>query len=251
MTNASGTIHAEAFRTLRASLSLLGDESKKRILLVTSAIPSEGKTFCSVNLAACFAGQGYRTLLVDADLRRPALSATLLSRDERKGEQYRGLTDVLTSNSTPADSIRKLGIENLFLLPAGRRAPNPAELLSQPKLPELMELLRTQFDRIVFDTAPINAVSDTLGFCRYAEGLILILRAGKTPGRAVTRALQLLKKAGAALSGLVLNRLPKGRGAAYYYYYYGYPYLANSPYGGSSEKKKRRSKKQAQEIDDE
>ena len=244
MTHAGGTVQAEAFRTLRASLSLIGDESKKRTVLVTSAIPSEGKTFCSINLAAGFAAQGYRTLLIDGDLRRPALSATLLAGDLRKGDQYRGLSDVLTSNSTTAQAIQTLPIENLFIMPSGRRPPNPSELLSQPKFAELLGQLRTQYDRIVLDTAPINAVSDTLGFCQHIDSTILILRAGKTPGRAITRAMQLLQKAGAVISGLVLNRIPKGRGAAYYYYYYGDPYLADSPYGASSEKKKRKSKKQ-------
>lgn len=244
MTDAGGTVQAEAFRTLRASLSLIGDESKKRTVLVTSAIPSEGKTFCSINLAAGFAAQGYRTLLIDGDLRRPALSATLLAGDLRKGDQYRGLSDVLTSNSSTAEAIQTLPIENLFIMPSGRRPPNPSELLSQPKFPELLEQLRTQYDRIVLDTAPINAVSDTLGFCQHIDSTILILRAGKTPGRAITRAMQLLQKAGAVISGLVLNRIPKGRGAAYYYYYYGDPYLADSPYGTGSEKKKRKSKKQ-------
>lgn len=243
MTHAGGTVQAEAFRTLRASLSLIGDESKKRTVLVTSAIPSEGKTFCSINLAAGFAAQGYRTLLIDGDLRRPALSATLLAGDLRKGDQYRGLSDVLTSNSTTAEAIQTLPIENLFIMPSGRRPPNPSELLSQPKFAELLGQLRTQYDRIVLDTAPINAVSDTLGFCQHIDSTILILRAGKTPGRAITRAMQSLQKAGAVISGLVLNRIPKGRGAAYYYYYYGDPYLADSPYGASSEKKKRKSKK--------
>ena len=244
MTDAGGTMQAEAFRTLRASLSLIGDESKKRTVLVTSAIPSEGKTFCSINLAAGFAAQGYRTLLIDGDLRRPALTATLLAGDLRKGDQYRGLSDVLTSNSTTAEAIQTLPIENLFIMPSGRRPPNPSELLSQPKFAELLGQLRTQYDRIVLDTAPINAVSDTLGFCQHIDSTILILRAGKTPGRAFTRALQLLQKAGAVVSGLVLNRIPKGRGAAYYYYYYGDSYLADTPYGGTSEKKKKKSKKQ-------
>jgi len=246
MNEAPGSSQAEAFRTLRASISLLGDESKRRLILITSAIPAEGKTFTSVNLASCLAGQGFRTLLVDADLRRPALSAALLDRDVRKEGEYRGLTDVLSNNIKAGDAIRSTAIPNLFLLPAGRRAPNPSELLAQSTLPELLALLEGQYDRIVFDTAPINAVSDTLGLSIHAHSVILVLRFGRTPKRAIQRALQMLKKSGAHLSGLVINRVPAKRGAAYYYYYYGDPYVKDSVYGGTGDKgkKKKRKKKE-------
>ena len=247
MTDAAGSSQAEAFRTLRASLSLLGDESKRRLILVTSAIPSEGKTFTSINLAACLAGQGYRTLLVDADLRRPALSVALMDRDVRKGEEYRGLTDVLSANIKPAEAIRDTSVPNLFLLPAGRKAPNPSELLAQSTLPALMAGLEGQFDRVVFDTAPINAVSDTLGLSSHAHCVILVLRFGRTPKRAVQRALQMLKKAGAKISGLVMNRVPAKRGAAYYYYYYGDPYIKDSVYGSANKKKRPKSRQVAEE----
>lgn len=242
MTDAAGSAQAEAFRTLRASLSLIGDESRRRTTLVTSAIPAEGKTFCSVNLAACLAGQGFRTLLVDADLRRPALSATLLPSADRKTEHYRGLTDVLSGNIQPLEAVRATAVTNLFLLPAGRRAPNPSELLAQATLPTILKYLEGHFDRIVFDTAPINAVSDTLGLSAHVQGVVIVLRFGKTPKRAVSRALQLLKKAGAKLSGVVMNRVPIRRGAAYYYYYYGDPYLKDSVYGSPGDKRKKKRK---------
>lgn len=248
MTEAAGSSQAEAFRTLRASISLLGDEAKRRLILVTSAIPAEGKTFTSVNLAACLASQGYRTLLVDADLRRPALSASLLDRNVRKEEQYRGLTDVLSANVSPANVIRPTAIPNLFLLPAGRKAPNPSELLAQSTLPALLRDLDGQFDRIVFDTAPINAVSDTLGICNHAHCVILVLRFGRTPKRAVQRALQLLKKSGARVAGLVMNRVPARRGAAYYYYYYGDPYIKDSVYGEAGKKRKRKKGAESEEA---
>ena len=245
MTEDGGSAQAEAFRTLRASLSLLGEEDQRRLILVTSAIPSEGKTFSSINLAAAFATQGLRTLLIDADLRRPALSATLITRDVRKEENFRGLSDVLSNLCTTSEAIRPTSIDNLSLLPSGRRAPNPAELLSQPSVAKLLEGFVADYDRVVIDSAPVNAVSDSLGLAPMAHAVCLVLRFGKTPRRAIQRALTLLKKSGARMAGLVMNRMPTSRGASYYYYYYGDPYIADSVYGADQKKKdkKRRNQK--------
>lgn len=248
MMDDAGSSQAESFRTLRASLSLLGGEDQRRLFLVTSAIPSEGKTFTSINLAAAFASQGLRTLVIDADLRRPALSATLLERDVRKGSEFRGLTDVLSNLCTAEEAVRPTSVNNLWLLPSGRRAPNPAELLTQKSVPLLLERFLTFYDRVIIDSAPVNAVSDSLGLAPMAHATCLVLRFGKTPRRAIQRALTLLQKAGARMAGVVMNRMPTSRGAAYYYYYYGDPYVADSVYGSESKKDKKRKKKEAAEV---
>jgi succinoglycan biosynthesis transport protein ExoP len=248
MTDDSNSGPAEAFRTLRASLSLLGEEDQRRLILVTSAIPSEGKTFSSINLAAAFATQGLRTLLIDADLRRPALSATLLSRDDRKAESFRGLTDVLSNLCTQEEAIRPTAISHLSLLPSGRRAPNPAELLSQPSVAKLLEDFVANYDRVVIDSAPVNAVSDSLRLAPQAHAVCLVLRYGKTPRRAIQRALTLLKKSGARMAGLVMNRMPTSRSASYYYYYYGEAYAEDSPYGADEKKDKKKRKKASAEV---
>lgn len=240
MTDDANSSQAEAYRTLRASLSLLGDESQRRVILVTSAVPAEGKTFTAANLSAAFATQGLNTLLIDADLRRPALSATMLERDVRQDEEFRGLTDVLSGLCSPEQAIRATGIQNLSLLPSGRRAPNPAELLAQGGVEKLIAQLSENYDRIIFDSAPVNAVSDTLSIAPLAHAVCLVLRFGKTPRRAILRALGLLRKSNARMAGVVMNRMPGKRGAAYYYYYYGDPYVQNSVYGGDGGKKKKR-----------
>ena len=249
MTEDGGSAPAEAFRTLRASLSLLGEEDQRRLMLVTSAIPSEGKTFTSINLAAAFATQGLRTLLIDADLRRPALSATLITRDVRKEESFRGLTDVLSNLCTLEEAIRPTSVEHLSLLPSGRRAPNPAELLSQASVGKLFQKFIATYDRVIVDSAPVNAVSDSLGLAPQTHAVVLVLRFGKTPRRAIQRALTLLKKSGARMAGLVMNRMPTNRGAAYYYYYYGDPYIADSVYGAAKQGKKRSKKEAEAEAD--
>jgi succinoglycan biosynthesis transport protein ExoP len=221
---------AEAYRTLRANVAMLGPENIRRALLFVSAIPEEGKTYTSLNAAAVLAQQGHSTLVVDVDLRRPSLHKALLG----GGECPRGLTDVFSGNAALTDVVLPTPIENLFFLPAGSRAPNPAELLSSADLNSLVQELKVRYDRVVFDSAPVNAVSDTLVLAPHVDQTILVVRSGKTPRRVVVRALSLLRKAGAKMAGFVLNRLPTGRTAGYYYYYYGDKYEKDSAYGGSS-----------------
>lgn len=231
----SGSAQAEGVRSLRASLSLLGEEAQRRIILITSSVPSEGKTFCSSNYAASLAQQGLKTLIIDADLRRPALSSRFIDKENRRGKEYTGLSDLISGLCEPKAAIRPTPQKNLWLMPAGSKAPNPAELLAQPKVGQLIEQLATHFDRIVIDSAPINAVSDTLSLVSCTHAVCVVVHSGKTPRRAIRRALQLLDKAGARLAGLVMNRMPTKRGAGYYYYYYGDPYVKDSVYGGSKE----------------
>lgn len=218
---------AEAYRTLRVSISLLGPEEERRVLLFVSAIPEEGKTYTSLNTAVVFAQQGLKTLLIDADLRRPSLYKALFE----NAPPVLGLTDYFSGNSKNPNVLKIESVENLFLLPAGRTAPNPAELLASSDLPKLFEVLLKKFDRIVVDSAPVNAVSDTLVIAPHADKTILVIRAGKTPRKAIQRSVHLLRKAKARIGGFVLNRLPTGRAAGYYYYYYGDKYEKDSVYG--------------------
>ena len=220
---------AEAYRTLRANISMLGPVDTRRVLLFVSAVPEEGKTYTSLNTATALAQQGHSTLLVDVDLRRPSLHKAL----DWPEDHPRGLTDIFSGNATLADAVKPTRIENLSFLPAGTRAPNPAELLSTADLGALVRELGARYDRVVFDSAPVNAVSDTLVLAPHVDQTILVVRSGKTPRRVVLRAVSLLRKAGARLAGFVLNRLPTGRTAGYYYYYYGDKYEKDSAYGGT------------------
>lgn len=219
---------AEAYRTLRANLAMLGPEEDRRMLLFVSASPGEGKTFTSLNTAVVLAQQGYKTLLVDVDLRRPAVHKALFG----SATLPPGLTDIFAGNAKLDDVILPTVVENLFLLASGSRAPNPAELIASADVRSLVEQLGEKFERVIFDSAPINAVSDTLSIAPHVHKIMLVVRAGKTPRKAVKRALMLLRKSGAKVAGFVLNRLPTGRTAGYYYYYYGDEYEKNSAYGG-------------------
>lgn len=221
---------AEAYRTLRVTISMLGAEAERRILLFVSAIPEEGKTYTSLNSAVVLAKQGLKTLLIDADLRRPSLHKALLPDNDAP----LGLTDFFSGNTSLSKAITSTEIENLSLLPAGQRAPSPAELLASANLPELFSELLQIYDRIIIDSAPINAVSDALVIAPHAHKTILVIRAGKTPRKAILRAVMLLRKSQAKIAGFVLNRLPTGRAAGYYYYYYGDKYEKDSVYGTSA-----------------
>jgi capsular exopolysaccharide synthesis family protein len=212
---------AEAFRTLRTSLTMLGRAEQRRTFLFTSALPGEGKTFCSVNYAVCLAQQGLRTLLIDADLRRPAVHKVL------RGQTFAacGVTDYLTGQKQLDEVIQAHEQEKFFFIPAGSVAPNPAELLAQNGLEALIDEALLKFDRVVVDSAPIHAVSDTLLMLNRIQTVCLVVRTGKTPRRAVVRAIELLHKAEAPLAGTILNRQPRRRLGRYYYDpYYSYAY---------------------------
>jgi succinoglycan biosynthesis transport protein ExoP len=219
---------AEAFRTLRASLSLLGSEDDaRRVFLITSAVPGEGKSFSSLSLAHSFAMNGYRTVLIEGDMRRPSFHTAFQGLATRETP---GLTDVLSGNCDVRQALIQSPQENLMLLFAGRKAPSPAELLAGRALDKLVQALKEDFDRIVIDTAPINAVSDTITMISAAQYVCLVVRPAKTRKRAIARAIHLIEKAKGSLAGFVLNRAKFSVGSGYYYYYYGYKYSEKSSY---------------------
>lgn len=204
---------AEAFRCLRTSLSLQSPGvAQARTILITSAVPAEGKSFCAANLAIAFAQQGLSTLLIDGDLRRPGLGKYLPVAAEAAG-----LSEVLAGKTTLPNACHATAVEKLKLMPAGTKGTNPSELLGSPHVMQLLAEAEKSFDRVVIDTAPVNAVSDTLLLVDKVSAVVMVVRARKTPTRALRRAKHLLELAKAPLVGFVLNRLPN-RLANYYYY---------------------------------
>ena len=212
---------AEAFRTLRSSLSTLGRAEDRRVYLFTSAMPSEGKTICSLNYAASLALIGLKTLLIDADLRRPSVEIALLGHN---GDSP-GLTDYLTGQKKLEQVARPTKVENLFFISGGTTAANPAEMLAKDGLSGIIQEALEHYDRVVLDSAPITAVSDTLLILKSVQTVCLVVRAARTSSRYVHRSVQLLQGAEAPLSGVILNRMPgrhgPGYGAYYDYRYHG------------------------------
>jgi capsular exopolysaccharide synthesis family protein len=239
---------AEAFRNLRAALSLLGPEAERKVSLFTSAVPNEGKSFTSANYSLALAQQGYRVLLIDGDLRRQHMHKIFRvpnARHNSAEDSGLGVTDCLVGETDIPSAARQIPAgeiqlvdesveltENilaatggqLFVLAGGRRAPNPAEILAGPLFGQLIAEAATQYDRVVIDSAPILAVSDTLLMTPHVQTVCIVVRAGKTPRPAVRRAITLLAKSGIRPAGLVLNRLRRGRGVGYYYYYASHGY---------------------------
>ena len=232
---------AEAFRNLRAALSLLGPEAERKISLFTSAVPDEGKSFTSANYALALAQQGFRVLLIDGDLRRPSMHKIFrLATGKNNSDQGPGIVDCLVGDANLESAARPISAQEidvvgdtiavtgniitatggqLFVLAGGRRAPNPAEILSGPSFSQLIAEATRLFNRVVIDSAPVLAVSDTLLMTPHVQTVCMVLRARKTPRPAVRRAISLLISSGIRPAGLVLNRLPRNRGVGYYYYY--------------------------------
>ena len=212
---------AESFRTLRTALSMLGRNEDRRTFLFTSALPAEGKTFCALNYAASLAQQGLRTLIVDGDLRCPMVERKLAGDKKVKA----GLTDYLVEKAPFESIVQSSAHENLFFVSAGTDAPNPAELLAQNGIEGLLATALKEFDRVVVDSAPIHAVSDTLLMAGKVQSVCLVVRAHKTSRHTTLRAIQLLRQAGAPMAGIVLNRLARSHTYGYYYgSYYEYSY---------------------------
>jgi capsular exopolysaccharide synthesis family protein len=211
---------AEAFRSLRTALSLLGREQCLKTVLFTSANPAEGKTYCCLNYAVALAQLGLRTLLVDADLRRKNLSKLLLLNTRAPA-----LTSCLSGRAAIADCCRPTGIETLFILGAGGRPSKPAELLASGDFATLLKEALLHFDRIVIDSSPINPVSDTQLIVKHVHSVCLVIRARKTPRRAIVRACSLLAHANHEPDGIVFNRTARRSPDSYYFSQYGHEYI--------------------------
>ena len=205
---------AEAFRSLRASVTLLGPEAERKVLLFTSAAPSEGKSFSCTNYSVSLAQQGYRTLLIDADLRRPSIHKVF-----HLDRTISGITDYLIGKVDLQGAVHGMDVPNLFVMPGGQKAPNPAELLSGHGFAELIADASKSFDRVVIDSAPVMAVSDTLLMTPYVQSVCLVVHARQTARNMVRRAVGVLDQVGSRPVGLVLNRLPSKSGINHYYYY--------------------------------
>lgn len=209
---------AEAIRTLRAGLTFLGSAEERCTFLITSSIPGEGKSWVASNLALSFALQGDKTLLIDADMRRPVQSEVF-----GYPKDVKGLSDQLSLGVPIKDILlRAEASDNLFLLPAGSWSPNPSELLSGKSLRLLFEKLSEYFDRIVIDSAPLVPVSDSIPLAKLAQSVVLVTRMGKTPKGAIKRSLRLLDSNGSHPVGLVANGLPRTRTTGGHGYYYSY-----------------------------
>ncbi len=222
------SVVGEAYRILRTNLQFLSLDKPLRHLVVTSAVPGEGKTLTAANLAVVEAQAGKKVIAVDADLRRPALHR----RFELPGNT--GLTTWLAGGAQLPDMLQPTVLPNLHLLASGPIPPNPAELLGSSRMQELMAQLSDAADLIIWDTPPAIVVSDASVLATRADGTLLVVRAAQEPYFSVKRAKEQLQQVGARILGVVLDAVPSGGGSDYYHSHYHYYYY----YGGQHRKKR-------------
>jgi succinoglycan biosynthesis transport protein ExoP len=211
---------SEAFRALRTSILLSQADHPPQVILVTSALPREGKTTTAANLAVTLAQLGDSTVLVDADLRKPGVGR-LLNLGPGK---YAGLSSYLAGvSSLDLVSVPHPAIPNLVAIPTGPLPPNPADLLSSHRLAEAIAELRTKFKFVVMDSPPIMAATDAVILSVHADGVLLVVRSGETPKAAFARTRDLLNNVKCRVLGVVLNAVNPSAPDYYYSYRY-YPY---------------------------
>jgi receptor protein-tyrosine kinase len=206
---------SEAFRALRTSLLFSTIDQELKELVVTSAELGEGKSRTAANLAIVLAEAGHKTLLIDADFRRPS--------QHRIFGKFRniGLSNLILQDATEADAITAVdGVPNLWLLPSGPTPPNPSELLGSGRTRELMAKLRGYFTFLVLDTPPVNAVTDASILAAAASGTVLVVEQGHTTYPALKHAKGMLDRVGARTLGAVMNKVHSSGGS--YAYTHGY-----------------------------
>ena len=211
---------SEAFRALRTSLLLSRAEHPPQVILVTSALPREGKTTAATNLAVTLAQLGDKTVIVDADLRKPGVGRLL----NMSGGNYAGLSSYLAGvSSLDLVVVPHPTIPNLWAIPTGPLPPNPADLLSSHKLAEAIGELRKKFKFVVIDSPPVMAATDAVILSVQTDGVLLVVRSGETPKEAFTRTRDLLVTVKCNILGVVLNAVD-ANAPDYYYSYRYYPY---------------------------
>lgn len=204
----------EAFRLLRTNLQFIDLDHPPRCLVITSAVPGEGKTMTSTNLAVALAQTGRNTLIIDADLRRPRVASTLGL------DPAIGLTTALVGKTEIHDAIQVHEPSGLHVLASGAKPPNPTEILQSKITHDLIRRLRSSYDMVIIDAPPLLPVADASVLSPQADGVILVVRHGKTTKDQVQEAINRMNQVGARLYGVVVNMVAKRAVGSYYYYYY-------------------------------
>ncbi len=207
---------AESFRFLRVAINFSAPAETLKVLVFTSSIPSEGKSFIANNVAVSLAQDGNRTLLIDADLRRPRAHHIY------KLENQTGLSNYLTSDIEFDSVVKETFVENLWTILSGPVSPNPAEILGSKRMETLLHAARERFDRIIVDSPPLAGMGDALVLGKITTHVVFVIRSGKTPVDVILHSKELLEKSSVRMIGCVLNHvdIEKERYGGYYKYYY-------------------------------
>lgn len=216
---------AEAYRNLKTKLIFSSPDKELKTILVTSALPGEGKTFNTISLGIVMAHADKKVLIVEADMRRP-----IIGRAFSLGSQAEsiGLSSLVMKRLAPEDVIMKTPVENLMVLPAGPKPPNPSELLGSESMREALERLSSVFDLLILDSPPVLGLPDVLNVASKVDGCLLVIKYSKTSYKDVIRAKETIEMVKGYILGTILNRVkpqPFGYGyGGYGGYYHGYYY---------------------------
>ena len=205
---------SEDIRTIRTNLQFTSTENSK-VLLITSSIPGEGKSFISSNLAAAFAGAGETTLLIDSDLRLGRVHKVFNISNKK------GLSNLLVEQDVVdcSEYIKKTDVPNLYVITRGTVPPNPSELLNSSAAKKVVEFLRENFDRIIFDGVPINGLPDSLIVAGIVDRVIIVTSANYTKIDELEDTKKALEKIDANIAGVVVNRASQTKRGKYSNYY--------------------------------
>ena len=211
---------AEGIKSLRTNIMFMAGDRSPKLMLVTSPGPSEGKTLISTNMAIAMAQSGLKTLLIDADLRRPRVHKAF-----RIENSDHGLASLLDGTSKLDQAVHHTEVQNLDMISCGPIPPDPSERLHSTHFAALIEELLERYDRVIFDSPPLGAVSDALILSHRVEAVILVTKYGQTRRELLRRSIEQLETIGAPFMGCVLNNIDSSIGAySYSYYYYRYNY---------------------------
>lgn len=209
------SVEAETYRTIRASLLVTAENLDAKVIMISSPEPGDGKTTLASNLSVALAQSGNRVLLIDGDLRRPTVHRMFrIAQDD-------GLSEVLSGNVSLQDVIRPSVVDHLSIVTTGKPPGNPAEILSSPRLQQVIEEARKQFDYILVDAPPMLAVSDPCVIARHTDGVLLVVRLNKNTRTALIRVRQMVTDQEIEVIGAAVNGVPAKGGHEYGYTYYG------------------------------
>jgi capsular exopolysaccharide synthesis family protein len=239
------SMRAEAFRRLRTNLQFLAVEGKTNAIVMTSALPAEGKSTTTINLAITLADAGQRVALVDADLRRPSIANYM------GVEGSVGLTTVLIGRAGVDDVVQPWGNGNLDVITSGQIPPNPSELLGSTKMAAFVDDLTSRYDIVLIDSSPLLPVTDGAILARLLGGALVVVGAGTIHKAQLEDALETLATVNAKVLGMVVNRVPVRGGGAYAYSYYEYTSdEASQPQPLAARRSKRRRPTHASGVGD-
>jgi len=225
--DAPNSLYAEAIRTARTGVLLSSVDATTRILLVTSSVPGEGKSTFASNLAMAHAATK-RTLLIDADMRRPSIA-----KSHQLDSAVGGLSEVVAGTAKLAECLHKVEKSNLRVLSSGAIPPNPLELMLSERFAHALQALAKNFEVIVIDSPPVELVSDALVLASHATGVIYVTKAQSTPYTLARKGLRRLTRANAHIVGVVLNALDFNKAEKYYGEYSGYGKYGYGAYGST------------------